>query len=172
MVRGGDNRVSSQVGPDVVYLASVPSNPNPTRRQLLGLGLGLGPLVATLAAGAMSPALVRVHAGQRFTLVLAQDLPSHLRKSELDLLDMAVERIEEPLGMICADTSVRRIGERIVLGVASDEGDEEQEHENQRLADHVLRWAEPVKLRIAAVEYGIMDAQFLTERLPFWRYWA
>jgi hypothetical protein len=150
-----------------VYLASVPSNPNPTRRQLLGLGLG--PLVATLAAGAMSPALVRVHAGQRFTMVLAQDLPRHHRKSELDL---AVERIEKSLGMICAGTSVRRIGERIVFGVASDEGDEEQEHGNQQLADYVLRCAEPVKLRIAAVEYGIMDAQFLTERLPFWRYWA
>jgi hypothetical protein len=121
-------------------------------------------VVVALAVGAVSPAFVRVHAGQRFTMVLTQDLPKHHRKSELDL---AVERMEAGLGFVCVGTSVRRIGDHIVFGVSSEEADD-----NQRLADMMLQCAEPVQLRIAAVDYGVMDVHFLRERLPFWRYWA
>lgn len=108
--------------------------------------------MAVLAVGAISPALVRIHAGQRFTMVLTQDLPPHHRNAELDL---AVERMEAGLGYVCVGTSVRRIGERIVFGVASNEADG-----NQRLAELMLWCAEPVQLRIAAVDDGIVDYQF------------
>lgn len=136
-----------------MYAAPVPAQP--TRRQVLGLGS----VVAALAIGALSPALVRVHAGQRFTMVLARELPKRQRTIELDL---AVERMRAGLAYVCVLTSVRRIGERIVFGIASEDADE-----NQRLADDMLRHAEPIELRIATVDHGIVDIQLARERLLF-----
>ena len=129
----------------LVYAASMP--PNPTRRELLGLA----PIMLGLAVAAASPAYLDVEQGTRFTLVLAQDLPAAERKPKLDL---AVEHMQALIDASCfgPPSSVRRIGEHIVLGIAGDD-----ERENLEVAEWMIRRVRPLELRIDEVKYGIVD---------------
>jgi hypothetical protein len=128
----------------LAYVDSMPAKP--TRRELLGLA----PVMVALALAVASPAYVNVEQGQRFTLVLAQELPVAERKPKLDL---AVEDMRAVIDASCfgPPTTVRRIGERIVLGIAGDERD------NLQVAEGMIRRVEPLELRITEVESGIVD---------------
>jgi hypothetical protein len=53
-----------------------------------------------------------------------------------------------------AKTSVRRIGESIVVGVASDDPEDDR-----KLADRLIEWVKPVELRITSVDYGIITVR-------------
>jgi hypothetical protein len=151
-----------QVRRNVAYAATMP--PKTTRRELLGLV----PIVAALTGVALAPAYLRTFDGQRFTMELARELPKSQRATELDL---AIERMHETLGLVCGPaTSVRRIGEHIVFGVSGHD-----DYSNRELAEMLLEVAEPVELRITAVERGIVDVSFARERLPFHErlpYWS
>ena len=110
----------------------------------------MAPLVAVLAATALAPIFLRVETGQRFTIVLAHDLPS-------DQLDPELTRVAEDMRLMlqtaCSpDVSVHHIGDTIVLAVAHDDPEE-----NRELVERLLRRFEPGTLRITKVEDGIAD---------------